>query len=364
MKQIGVFIIWQFGENYAQDIIEDISEKFSIIEVNTIQWEKKNVGINLNKLYPHREFDYKSAKVKEIGADKNGVRLHVIIISDDRVNLKDNINLNLKDLKEIYRKKYNTNFLHSSDNEEEAIDNIKQVLEYENNKIENIINTNANKFVLFNHYKKIVMMEEKINFNSIIDVFNLLENKGIMWVVLRNWDELDNDIVSLEHGDVDILVDDFYKTILILNAKRGTKINYRVQYRVQIDNRDIPFDIRHIGDDYYDKKWEDNILKDREKLDYFYIPNKSNYYYSLLYHAILHKERLSADYSSKLLNLKEEAPTLKNLKIFLNKNNYSITRPKDKSVYYRYSKRHYINITKQFIKKSKIMRGLITWIKK
>jgi|APSaa5957512535_1039671.scaffolds.fasta_scaffold05151_2 hypothetical protein len=356
LNQLGVFIIWQSGERYAQDIIEEIQCKFNFVSTKTFQWCKGEVGKNLNKLYPHREFDYKSAKVKEIGADEDGARLHFIVVSDSHPNIQNNINLNLKTIKEKYRKEYKTNFLHASDSQEEAFDNIQKVLAYDESKMNSLISTPSDKFVLFNYYEKKLMSSKKNTFDSVENVFIKLEEESLLWVVLRNWDELYNDIVTLAHGDVDILVDDFYKTILALNAERGTKVSYRVQYRVIINKRNIPFDIRHIGDNYYDNSWEETILNTREKLDYFYIPDKCNYYFSLLYHALIHKPRLSNEYSNRLAKLKKDAPSLKNLNNFLIKNNYKIIRPIDKSVYYRYSLRHYTHIVKQFIKKFIFLR--------
>jgi hypothetical protein len=359
LNQLGVFIIWQSGENYAQDIIEDIKTKFNLIMGETLEWNSSHIGERLNKLYPHRQFDYNSSKVKEIGADKIGVRLHFIVVKDLFPNMnRDNINLNFKEIKEFYRKKYKTNFLHSSDNQREAIDNIKTILNYNESKIKNLISFRHNKFVLFNYSTLVLMSTERVKFNSIEDVFSKLDAEQIHWVVLRNWDELDNDIITLAHGDVDILVDDLYKTILILNGVRGTNLNYRVQYKISIDGQEIPFDIRYVGDDYYDKNWEQEILRKREKKDYFYIPNKDNYYYSLLYHALVHKPKLSEEYTRKLSKLSKYNPTIENLKTFLTTYDYKITKPKDKSVYYRYSKKHYIYIFKQLIK------GVLLWIRK
>ena len=332
MEQLGIFIIWQSGEKYIDDILEDIKKKFKILHSKTLEWDVNDVCLNLNKLYPHREFHNKSPKVKEIGRDKNGVRLHTLIVFDNDAKMENSINLNFKTLKDKYRKKYRKNFIHSADHQDEAIDNITQVLEM--NYLD-IINRKG-QFVVFDRDNKVLLLSELIEFNNIKDVFNRLDKCNIKYIVLRNWDELDGDIVTLEHGDVDIMVDDFYQTIVCLNAKRNTKLEYRVQYKVAIDNREIPFDIRHIGD---------------------------NYYFSLLYHALVHKPFLSNDYNKKLRSIDDSEPTIQNLKEFLSINKYQIVTPNDKSVYFKYSLKHYKYLIQKQLLKYEIFQKLKDMIK-
>ena len=54
LNQLGVFIIWQSGERYAQDIIEEIQCKFNFVSTKTFQWCKGEVGKNFNKLYTRK----------------------------------------------------------------------------------------------------------------------------------------------------------------------------------------------------------------------------------------------------------------------------------------------------------------------
>ena len=71
---------------------------------------------------------------------------------------------------------------------------------------------------------------------------------------------------------------------------------------------------------------------------------------SLLYHAILHKSKLSSDYLRKLLDISKDksikikniislnnSELLNNLKEYLDFNKYEFTYPNDYSVYWNYS---------------------------
>ena len=353
-----MFIIWQSGEDVAQKIIDDISNKFQIIDATTIHWQRQDVCSQLNRLYPHRKFDYSAAKVKEIGADKNGVRLHFIIVRDLSPITKNDININLHNLKKIYREKFNTNFLHSTDNQADSLQTINRLLNFSRQKINDLNKLDKSKFLLFNQNKNILMKSEVITFNTISELFQRLNDYKILYVVLRNWEILDQDIVSLEHSDVDLLVEDYYNTILALNAKKANNKSYRVQYIIKIGKSNIPFDIRYVGDKYYDSKWAENIVKTRMNNDFFFIPNNENYYYSLLYHALIHKPSLSTDYYNRLMAINPIKPDMKNLKSFLKANNYKITRPLDKSVHYVYSYHHLKYILYSYLKKSKYLYTL------
>ena len=110
MEELGFYIVWQSGEEHFDDIIQDIRKEFDVLDVKSLHWSKDSIGKNLNMLYPHREFNNNSAKVKEIGRTKDGVRLHTIIVLDHSSNMQDGVNVNFKNLKDKYRKKYKTNF--------------------------------------------------------------------------------------------------------------------------------------------------------------------------------------------------------------------------------------------------------------
>ena len=360
MSQLGVFILWQSGEKYAQDIIDDLSKQFYFLNAKSLKWNYDDVCTNLNKLYPHRKFDYSSAKVKEIGADKSGVRLHILILKDINPSFENGINIKFKQLKEKYRKQYKTNFLHAADNEIEALDNIYQLLnqDYKNYKKKD------NKFVIFDKFKN-KFLESKIrDLNNIKEVLEVLNQNNVNYVILRNWEEFDGEILSEEHSDIDILTDDLYLVVSLLNAKILVYSTNRFKYGVKIGSQIIPLDLRRIDEKYYDRQWAKEILKTKTKFKYFNIPENENYYYSLLYHALIQKPFLISDYRNKLKSLKNDEISIKNLKEFMAAKNYKFVNPEDKTGFYRYNIQGYIFMLKYFLKKIGFVKELVKWIKK
>ena len=171
---------------------------------------------------------------------------------------------------------------------------------------------------------------------SINELLSVL-NSTTEYVILRNFESIPEQFNSPEHNDIDFLVSDYEEVRMILNAKPLTSSPYRVLNEVEINGILTPIDLRYIGDGYYDEKWESSILNSRIMDNKgFYKPNKENYFYSLLYHALIHKTNMSKDYKSKL-NLLSEKLGINNfnrstLDRFMNTNNYAYSLPIDKSV--------------------------------
>jgi hypothetical protein len=171
--------------------------------------------------------------------------------------------------------------------------------------------------------------------------------------VLRNFENIDSELDNL-HPDIDILTDDDLLLANIINGKKTFKQEYRVQYLTIINNKSVYFDLRYLGDGYYDNNWEQHILYNRVKYQNIYIPNEENHFYTLIYHAFIHKRGLSEDYVLKLIKLSKtinlnytlcsfvDNKLLEDLNLFMSNKNYNYIEPNDLSVYFN------IQIIKKF----------------
>ena len=107
-----------------------------------------------------------------------------------------------------------------------------------------------------------------------------------------------------EHKDIDIITDDLLQLPYILDQRKPTSDEITVPSTVKIGNENILFDIRYVRDNYYDEKWSKDILNRRIlSPNGFYIPDTKDHFYSLLYHMIIHKSKLSEDYTHRLYDL-------------------------------------------------------------
>jgi len=136
---------------------------------------------------------------------------------------------------------------------------------------------------------------DRTEFKSLKKVFDALNKGGINYVVLRNYQGYPT-LPAEEHPDVDILTDDYYAVKRIIDGDNPFRPSYedggyRVHNYVKVGGDDVGFDIRHIGDNYYDTDFENRILRNRIRHKNFWIPCDHDHYFALLYHDLVHKGR-------------------------------------------------------------------------
>ena len=186
------------------------------------------------------------------------------------------------------------------------------------------------------------------NFNSMCDVFELLNRNNIKYLILRNYDNLLSDSLYVDgHGDIDMLCENSWQMAHVIGAHTYRDKNPAVcsdgtHFFIKINGQDVALDMRHIGDGYYCKKWQEDMLAKRTPYKGFYVMDKVNYLYSIIYHAIIQKPRLTDDYKKVIsdlvvdLGLKIEnndaQSLIKLLETFMIANGYSYTYPIDRFV--------------------------------
>lgn len=145
--------------------------------------------------------------------------------------------------------------------------------------------------------------EIKKEWKSIKDLFEAM-NESLEYCVLRNTEDVTVDFSPEIHGDIDILVRDQKAAIRLMRASKVHKKSFRVYYEVPVAGGVVPFDIRFVGDNYYSKKWESEVLDTRVLVERgglrYYMMCPEQQYYTLLYHVYLQKQSVSSDYPAKL----------------------------------------------------------------
>jgi hypothetical protein len=328
-SNLYLFIIWSNALPQFEEILNDLASRFTVIKVIDVKWDADNFSRNMARFYGQK---LPSLSRKE---NESGVKpFKAVVIKDSfsdfdyRVTSQGNelVNVNVFDAKSRYRKITGGGHkIHCTNNERESMHDLLLLTKIPYcHWCENSLSKPSHVFNLIGC----------IQWNSFAELFDVM-NEILDYVVLRNMELIHDDLQDNNHEDIDILVRCKDEAALILNA---TKIHFwwfRSHYTVNVNNRSVRFDIRFIGDGYYDLNWEEDILSSREKFNGFYIPSKEHLTYSLLYHALIHKRKLSSEYVSKLgLSASSDSELFANLVEFMHKNNYKFTEPKDLSVYY------------------------------
>lgn len=172
--------------------------------------------------------------------------------------------------------------------------------------------------------------------NSISDLLEKIKDEE--YVFLRNTQLINEEFDETE--DWDILCRDAGKFISKIHATPLNELqnnNKCFNYYTIVNNKKLLIDIRWVGDGYYDKRWESHMLKDRLLHRNYYILDKINEKYSLLYHYLIQKK---TDENSKykgyiIQNFGEWhiEHNIQQLIDFMKKNNYRFTKPIDSWVY-------------------------------
>lgn len=240
-------------------------------------------------------------------------------IYDSRKTTKGNrlVNTKVFDLKQKLRLMADGNQIHATDNIQETMDNLR----------------------VLNLYRMYV----RNSFKDIQSMFSALNSSKVNYVVMRNFEELPHNATIDEHLDIDILTDDYYSIKRIVGGDSVERFNryedgsYRILNWVQVGNKRIMMDIRYVGDNYYSKQFEFDMLASREfdNSRGIWIPNKEYHKYGLIYHALIHKYSISNTYKTIFTNMGYTLSELPNVLVnWMTNKDYKFVEPNDKSVAY------------------------------
>jgi predicted Ser/Thr protein kinase len=316
------FVLWQPEEH---EIVKDaISRRFDIIR--TILYTPQIFGklgqsteTVLSQFYSRRDAVH-GAK------GRAPFILYFVLDANPRYELRHNasrsayemVNVNVFDMKAKLRKG-RTAYLHGSSSLQESYDNLEALSLYANDA------------------PKSYWIHWRPSFASLDQFFEYLKTrKGLEYVILRNFGTLLEGRAD-EKSDIDILVNDFYlfkRTVGAVGFKHKIRTNrllkrsipstgptreyyragpayeyggYKVAGLVNIAGKEIAVDIRFVGDRYYCEQWERDLLARSQEVRAIRVPDPENQFYSLLYHALVHKLRLSDRYRRLL---REMAPAV------------------------------------------------------
>jgi hypothetical protein len=344
MAEVHLIIVWSKGVSEKDKIISDVKTKFVILEKYYITWTEENFSKNLSRFYGEN-LPKNSRKEKHCGA---GTFLCLVVLDktpkyDVRQTSKGDkvVNVNLFDVKQLYRE------WTGGGHKVHATDNIKET-KYQ---LTLLLNKHYLDYLKGGSFsgKTINLKNDLVGadgWESISDIFSVLR-KASNYLVLRNYENIEEEVNAL-HPDIDILCDDPKLFVRLINGKASTRKKYRVQYMVSVCGKPVFFDVRHVGDNYYCSRWARNLLNQRISRDNFYIPEPENHYFTLMYHALLHKPYLTNDYFKKLIILGNtiegdlddadflESSLIARLTKFMEHHNYQYTVPNDRTVFWNY----------------------------
>lgn len=181
-------------------------------------------------------------------------------------------------------------------------------------------------------------MHNLYNWKSIAAFFSAL-NENVEYIVLRNYEDfVGGRLFNAEHPDIDVLCRHPKKFIAVAHStSRNSNKKDLIHQQVKIRDTIISLDVRYIGDGYYDERWEYRMLSQRRFFkDLCYVMDEEDYFYSLLYHVLIQKTKVSDDYRIRLEAMAKDinsvtltqAVSLETLQTYMREKHYSFTYPK------------------------------------
>lgn len=339
MKETHLFILWENAREKEEEILKDIKKSFNILGLYNITWKKENFSNNLSRFYG-TNLPKNSGKEQHCG---NGDFLLIVVeVENPKYEERETskgvqvVNTNMFDKKAYYRELTGGGHkVHATNSEIETNHDLTLLL---GKNIEDYLKTlNIAQKEEFLNIEQDLLGQE--GFTTVNEMFYALNN-CIKYAIIRNYESLPDEIYVNEHNDIDIICESYENAAYVLNAEKVFQENYRVHYKVKVENKIAYFDLRYIGDEYYYYKLEKNIIKNRKYNEKgFFVISDEEYFYGLIYHALIHKPQFSEDYKNRLkqmnnmnIKLETEKDYINILEKWLLKNGYMITKPLDYSV--------------------------------
>lgn len=339
-SEYHLLIIWQNARYKQSEILKEINNSLSIIQVYEVEWSEDKFSENMTRFYGEK-LPSQSHKEKHCG---RGPFLLVILRDDNPVYLERDtisrsvelVNTNMFDLKTRLRKMTGGGHrIHATNDPIETAHDLILLLgiSLENYQKDAPSTWNGNIEYLNND------LVGAYGWNSAEKMFEVLNNT-VNYTVLRNFQGFPNELTVSGHEDVDFITDNYDNFIYIINATKNVPESYRVQHKIYINNNPTFIDVRSTTDGYYDPEWSTKLIKGRKFFNGFFVPSGDIYIYSLVYHALIHKWKTSPDYIDFIENNLgtrdlEEAKTM--LDEFMDFNNFKYIEPKDLSVGFYYN---------------------------
>jgi hypothetical protein len=306
-SEVHLFIVWSNAMKKKDFILNDISEFFTVVNQVYIRWNEKDFTKNLQNFY-RISYDIAATKKQHCGT---GDFLAIIVEDNNPVyELRDTlnkkgelVNVNIFDKKNAYRALFEQpDIIHGTNDLDESFRDLTALFGRTGFNYYNKFTVEKTDEVFFNLQPQKLNTGKRLN-----DLFSQLNEGNINYVVIRNWDNLPDNIGYGEHFDLDILTDEPEKIIQRWLLEKVQKHDEsRAQYKLFfLDESNGPtygyVDLRTTQDNYFPENISNEVLQEKVRFKNFYTPSKSHHFLTLLYHALYHKSYITNDYKEKLM---------------------------------------------------------------
>jgi hypothetical protein len=344
--ELHLFILWNKALDKAGEILTDMQRRFTIHRLYETHWSEKHFSSNLSRFYGQK-LPPNSGKEQHCG---RGPFLAALVIDrEPQYEMRNTsrgprvVNSKCFDAKKLYRDLTGGGHrIHATNSVEEANHDLVLLM---NQSVDEFIQSNPDPWDgSLETLKRDLAGSE--GWSNLAELFHAL-NAAIPYAVLRNFEGLPESGTSKDHGDIDLICSAARETAFVANAEPVFPDPTRVLYRARVAGQETLFDLRQAEDNYYDPRWAKDMLARRvlSPKGFYHLP-EDDHFFSLLYHATVHKPTVSADYRTRLAAMSagrnaltadsfDDAATLRSaLDRYMNAHGYRFVEPGDLSVHF------------------------------
>lgn len=306
MPEYQLFILWERARYQQEKILADMREHFAIVKQYEMCWTPEIVSSNFTRFYGENLPSH-SEKEQECGT---GAFLLVVVLDENpryeyrmTSHGRELVNAKMFDAKQRYRDWTGGGHkIHCSNSAAEF-----------NHDITLLIGLNAEDFLRHISEQTTTdggiesLSQDVVGANGWESLNQLLYvlNATVNYVVMRGEEWLTTGNACSEHGDVDILLTKRQSAIHILNGSfYCNPLHPHIQ--VMAAGKEYIFDLWECGQGAYDPYWERNMLAHRVLKNNYYALSDEDDFYCLLYHCLINKNKIPADYKVKLNQYKKQ----------------------------------------------------------
>jgi hypothetical protein len=310
-RDLHVFVLWERSQVHWDAILADLSTRFCVVFVACVEWPKDQVENNFLRLYGMPPRDDASKEPSRRSAAVGAGPFMLVVVEDlapvyvvDRTFSKkiEIVNRSVAAAKAQYRALCGGGFrVHSSNSLGEFFRDATLLLGV--TRLNDILATSGQPS---GGIETLALdLAGGQGWSSMELLFqHLVRASGC--VILRNFDELPHRLLDGD-GDIDVLCRDKADLAAIVNGRVLIDVGGKFACETTVDGTKLQFDVRFVGDGYYDEYWQNEVIRSAVPHNRcVMVPSADHHFFTLLYHAKVHKKTVKAEYRLRLRALADQ----------------------------------------------------------
>ncbi len=309
-RDLQMFVLWEHAGPSWDRIVADLAQRFDVIHVRHVTWPAADVDNNFLRLYGSAPLDEGTDATVFRRREIVGAGTFAIVVVEDREpsyvydrtfsRKVEVVSRRVIEAKAIYREWTGGGFrVHSSNSLGEFFRDMSLLVGVD--ELDRLIATPVRSTA------PVAVSGSLAGAGGWPDLAHLFAHlaRATRYVVLRNFESLPE---SLAEGDADIdalcdLPPDF---AAIANATVKVDRDGKFACLTRVAGADMPIDLRRPGDGYFDEFWQEQALATGVEQRGVRVLSADQHFFSLLYHAKVHKRAVKPSYRERLRRLGDE----------------------------------------------------------